>query len=182
MRPVRDAGIPFFSALFKAPPRRARRRCCAAAMPGVARIGMTQDRFPMTTALRAGEGADAKSAKTKIAEVVVVCGKCAKRQGLRPRDVRDLLKGAAKRAVRDGRLPGGAKIRVVASGCLGPCPKRALAVATGASLAAGRVLLLDPALKPEAALAAVLPARHLPEFGPIADLAAGHPDESSTPA
>lgn len=146
----------------------------------------------MTTAPREGESAaarnaDAKpsktrSAKTRIAEIVVVCGKCAKRQGLRPRDVRDLLKGAAKRAAEGGRLPGGTKIRIVASGCLGPCPKRALAVATGASLAAGRVLLLDPALKPEAALAAVLPLRPVPEFGPIADLAAGIPTSRRPPA
>lgn len=157
---------------------------------------MTQHGFPMTTAPREGESADARtektrnaktritkarSAKTRIVEVVVVCSTCAKRQGLRPRDVRDLLKGAVKHAAKDGRLPGGTKIRVVASGCLGPCPKRALAVATGASLAAGRVLLLDPAMKPDAALAAVLPARRLPEFGPITDLAARHPDESSPP-
>ena len=128
------------------------------------------------------QGAKTRSAKTKIAEVVVVCAKCAKRQGLRPRAVRDLLKGAVKHAARDGRLPGGTKIRVVESGCLGPCPKRALAVATGASLAAGRILLLDPGVKPEAALAAVFPARDPPEFGPIADLAAKHPDESSPPA
>ena len=153
---------------------------------------MTQHGFPMTTAPREGEGADARtaktsitktrSAKTRIVEVVVVCSTCAKRQALRPRDVRDLLKGAVKHAAKDGRLPGGTKLRIVASGCLGPCPKRALAVATGASLAAGRVLLLDPAARPEEALAAVLPACRPPEFGPIAHLAAGHPGESSSPA
>lgn len=138
----------------------------------------------MTTVPRERESTDARpakarSAKTKIAEVAVLCTKCAKRQGLRPRDVRDLLRSAAKRAARDGRLPDGMKIRVVASGCLGPCPKRALAVATGASLAAGRILLLDPAAKSEAALAAVLFPRRVPEFGPIGDLAARHHDESS---
>lgn len=143
---------------------------------------MTQHDVPMTTAERGRADATptkTRSAKTKIADVALVCAKCAKRQGLSPRDVRALLKGAAKRAARDGRLPDGMKIRVVASGCLGPCPKRALAVATGASLAAGRVLLLDPAAKPGAALAASLFPRRPPEFGPIGDLAARRPDESS---
>ena len=120
----------------------------------------------MPTAPRKRESATVRSAKTKIAEIVVVCAKCAKRQGLRPRDVRGLLKGAAKRAARDGRLQGRTKIRVVESGCLGPCPKRALAVATGASVAAGRVLLLDPAAGPDAALAAILSVGRPPEFGP----------------
>lgn len=166
---------------------------------------MTSHRFAKTTAPRKRDGATVRVAKTRICEVVVVCAKCAKRQGLRPRDVRDLLKGAAKRAARDGRLPDRAKIRVVESGCLGPCPKRALAVATGASVATGRVLLLDPAAGPEAALAAVLGAGRPPEFGPNADLeprpiastgpalapsgtpsgrasATGHPDASPSPA
>lgn len=138
---------------------------------------MTQHDFTMTTVLHERGGAAAgragtrtaktRTAKTKIAEVVVVCAKCAKRQGLRPRDVRDLLKGAAKRAAKDGRLPDGTKIRVVESGCLGPCPKRALAIATGASLAAGRILLLDPAAKPATALAAVLPARRPLNSAPL---------------
>ncbi len=57
---------------------------------------------------------------------------------------------------------------MIESGCLGPCPKRAVAVATGASLAEGRVLLLDPADGVAGARAALLP-----EFGPIARLAAG---------
>ena len=50
-----------------------------------------------------------------------------------------------------------AKLRVVETGCLGPCPKRALAVATAASLATGRVLLIDPAATPDQALDAILP-------------------------
>ena len=130
---------------------------------------MAQHGFPTTTttAPRGRAGGDARSAKTRIAEAVVVCGKCAKRQGLHPRDVRDLLKRAVKRAARDGRLPGGTKIRIVASGCLGPCPKRALAVATGASLAAGRILLLDPAASPEDALVAVLPRALPPNSAPL---------------
>ncbi|MGT2486816.1 hypothetical protein ACU4GA_14300 [Methylobacterium oryzae CBMB20] len=57
-----------------------------------------------------------------------------------------------------------------------------MAVATGASLAAGRVVLLDPAAEPAEALAAVLnpvlPRRAVPEFGPNTALAAIRPDES----
>jgi hypothetical protein len=124
----------------------------------------------------AGGRPTGRSAKTKLTEVVVVCAKCAKRQGLRARSVRALLKKAGKRADRRRKLC------VVESGCLGPCPKRAVAVATGASLAAGRVVLLDPASGPEEALAAVLnpvlPRRQNPEFGPNTALAAVSPDES----
>ena len=124
--------------------------------------------------------AKAKSAKTKLTEIVVVCSKCAKRQGLHPRAVRALLKGASKmaarEAVRDGRAAGRTKLCIVESKCLGPCPKHAVAVATGASLAAGRVVLLDPEAGPQEALAAVLrpvlPQRVLPEFGPNTALAA----------
>ena len=120
-------------------------------------------------------------AKTKLTEIVVVCAKCAKRQGLRPAAVRALLKKAGKHAARDA-AGGRSKLRIVESGCLGPCPKRAIAVATGASLAAGRVILLDPEAGPAEALAAVLhpalPGRQSPEFGPNTVLAAVPPDES----
>ncbi|MEE7450098.1 hypothetical protein MRF4_21080 [Methylobacterium radiotolerans] len=123
-----------------------------------------------------------RSAKTKLSEMVVVCSKCAKRQGLRGRDLRALLKKAGKRAARDGGSGRRQKLCIVESGCLGPCPKRAVAVATGASLAAGRVVLLDPAAEPAEALAAVLnpvlPRRAVPEFGPNTALAAIRPDES----
>ncbi|MDR7036791.1 MULTISPECIES: (2Fe-2S) ferredoxin domain-containing protein [Methylobacterium] len=103
-----------------------------------------------------------RTAKTKLTEIVAVCAKCAKRQSLGKRAVRGLLKAGLKRSHPKR------KIRVVETGCLGPCPKRALAVATGASLARGRVVLLDPAATPDEALAAILP-----EFGPKAALAAG---------
>ncbi|WP_336489156.1 (2Fe-2S) ferredoxin domain-containing protein [Methylobacterium nigriterrae] len=103
-----------------------------------------------------------KTAKSRIAEVVLVCAKCRKRQGLGRRDLRGRLKGALKRG-RPKR-----EVRIVETGCLGPCPKRALAVATGASLAARKILLLDPAATPEEALAAILP-----DFGPKAALAPG---------
>lgn len=123
-----------------------------------------------------------RSAKTKLTEIVVVCSKCAKRQGLRGRDLRALLKKAGKPAAQDGGAGRRRKLCVVESGCLGPCPKRAVAVATGASLAAGRVFLLDPAAGPAEARAAVLdpvlPRRAIPEFGPNTALAAIPSDES----
>ena len=123
-----------------------------------------------------------KLAKTKLTEVVAVCAKCAKRQGLRPRAVRALLKRGGKQAAKDGRTGSRTKLCIVESGCLGPCPKRAVAVATGASVAAGRVILLDPGASPEAALAAVLqpgrPRSSAPEFGPNTALAAMPTDES----
>ncbi|WP_430913001.1 (2Fe-2S) ferredoxin domain-containing protein [Methylobacterium sp. sgz302541] len=78
-----------------------------------------------------------RTAKAGFAEVVLVCAKCAKRQGLKARAVRGRVKDALKRE-------GGRKVRVVKTGCLGPCPKRHLAVATGASVAAGRIVLLEP--------------------------------------
>ena len=129
-----------------------------------------------------------RSAKTKLTEIVVVCSKCAKRQGLSARAVRALLKKAGKRAARDAPSGPRRKLCIVETGCLGPCPKRAVAVATGASLAVGRVLLLDPEAGPREALAAVLtptlppahPRRSAPEFGPITALAAVQPDESSS--
>jgi predicted metal-binding protein len=136
-----------------------------------------------STLSRATSGrAPARSAKTKLTEVVLVCTKCAKRQGLRPRAIRTLLKKAGKEARREGRPEGAGKLRIVETGCLGPCPKRAVAVATGASLAAGRVILLDPDAAPDTLLSAVRrpvsqrPAN--PEFGPNTALAALPIDES----
>ena len=115
----------------------------------------------MMTDPRSGRGAEAgrpvgRSAKTKLTEIVVVCSKCAKRQGLPARAVRALLKKAGKQAARDAPPGARRKFCIVETGCLGPCPKRAVAVATGASLAAGRVLLLDPEAGPQEALAAIL--------------------------
>ncbi|WP_375464307.1 hypothetical protein [uncultured Methylobacterium sp.] len=92
-----------------------------------------------------------RTAKAKICDVVVACRKCAKRQGLPKRALRDRLKAALKRSHPGGRL------RIVETGCLGPCPKHLLAVATGASLARGRILLIDPAAAPAEMLAALRP-------------------------
>ena len=93
-----------------------------------------------------------RTAKAGFGDVILVCGKCAKRQGLSAGEVARVLKRAGKAASRaDGRR----RPKVVETGCLGPCPKRLLAVATSASLARGRIVLLDPAL-PADGLAALL--------------------------
>lgn len=99
----------------------------------------------------------ARSAKAGFSELVVICTRCAKRQGFAKREVRGMLKRALKRS-HPAR-----KVRIVETGCLGPCPKRSLAAATTGSLAGGRILLLDPALSPDEAVAALLP-----DFGPKA--------------
>lgn len=108
------------------------------------------------------------TAKTKLGGVAVVCAKCAKRQGLRPKEIRGLLKDAYRdlAPVQAGKAGKRRKLAILESGCLGPCPKRSVAVATGASLAEGRVLLLDPQAGVAGARAALLP-----EFGPNAGLA-----------
>jgi hypothetical protein len=111
------------------------------------------------------------TAKTKFGGIAVVCAKCAKRQGLRPKEIRGLLRDAYHDLGPDpaetGKTGKRRKLRILESGCLGPCPKRSVAVATGASLAAGRVLLIDPQAGVAGARAALLP-----EFGPNAGLAA----------
>ena len=94
-----------------------------------------------------------RTAKAKFSEVVAVCTKCAKRQGLPKRAIRDRLKAGLKDARPRVRL------RIVETGCLGPCPKRLVAVATGASVAAGRILLIDPAAPAAETLGVLLPQR-----------------------
>ncbi|MCJ2069960.1 hypothetical protein MKK75_14340 [Methylobacterium sp. J-030] len=142
---------------------------------------MTEHNATGDTGRRPSGRSASRSAKTKLTEVVVVCSKCAKRQGLRPRAVRALLKKAGKQASRDAAGPR-RKLCIVESGCLGPCPKHAIAVATGASLAGGRIILLDPEAGPADALSAVLdpvlPRRQSPEFGPNTALAPVSPNES----
>jgi hypothetical protein len=100
-----------------------------------------------------------RMARTKFSELVLVCAKCAKRQGLKKGSLRRGLKRALEVREREGRLVG--KPRVVEVGCLGPCPKRALAVATAESLAKQRIHLLDPAATPEQTIDALFP-----DFGP----------------
>lgn len=92
----------------------------------------------------------ARTAKAGFSEVVLVCRKCAKRQGVDRKRLGRALKRAYRAPPRDGSA---GKVRVVETGCLGPCPKRMLTLATAQSLARRRVVLIDPsldALGPEA--------------------------------
>ncbi|GJD89248.1 hypothetical protein BHAOGJBA_2774 [Methylobacterium hispanicum] len=128
--------------------------------------------------------AKVRTAKAKFAEVVLVCRKCARRQGLTKRQARALARAgyeagyeAGRRAARAGTGRKGRKPRIVESGCLGPCPKRMLAIATGASVAAGRVLLVDPR---KAGAFPVAGPDFGPDFGPNATLGAPPGDASAT--
>ncbi|MCJ2037236.1 (2Fe-2S) ferredoxin domain-containing protein [Methylobacterium sp. J-068] len=94
-------------------------------------------------------------ARSKFSELVLVCAKCAKRQGLK----KGALRGRLKRELKGRALAG--KPRVVEVGCLGPCPKHALAVATTESLAKQRIHLIDPESTPAQTVDALFP-----DFGP----------------
>jgi hypothetical protein len=94
-------------------------------------------------------------ARAGYSELVLVCSKCVKRQGLKKGSVRRQIKRELK--LRDTAR----KVRVVEVGCLGPCPKRALAVVTADSLAKQRIHLLDPAGPPSQSVDALFP-----DFGP----------------
>jgi hypothetical protein len=114
-------------------------------------------------------------ARAKFDAVVLVCAKCAKRQGLPKGTLRSVLKRAMKERAGSSKERR-AKPRLVEVGCLGPCPKRAVAVATTASLARGRIALVDPAGDRQAILDALLP-----EFGPKAPLTPPGAPEAPTP-
>ena len=101
--------------------------------------------------------AAARPARAPFAEALLVCGKCARkldggfgRKGARP--LGKELKRAWKAAGRSGKL------RVVETRCLGLCPRRRQAVATAASLAAGRLWVVSPGEDAAAVLARVSPA------------------------
>lgn len=85
-----------------------------------------------------------RNARAPFRGVVLVCGKCARKldgEGFGRRG-REPLRKAFKRALKGG--PWGRKVRVVETACLGLCPRRRQVVATPATLAAGRLLVLEP--------------------------------------
>jgi hypothetical protein len=83
---------------------------------------------------------------------VLICRKCLKRFGSGSR-LKRALKSELKRAVAaTGRKP-----RLVATGCFGICPKRAVVVASGATLSQGEYLLLSDADSSAAAAAILMP-------------------------
>ncbi|MBR0963003.1 hypothetical protein JQ554_02825 [Bradyrhizobium diazoefficiens] len=69
---------------------------------------------------------------------VLVCRKCLKRSDA-GRDVGRALKSELKAARRDGTKPA----KLVMAGCFGLCPKGAVVVASGASLARQDYVLVD---------------------------------------
>ncbi|MFD1302859.1 (2Fe-2S) ferredoxin domain-containing protein [Methylobacterium marchantiae] len=79
-----------------------------------------------------------RTAKSGYSDIVMVCSKCTKRVGLK----KDEIRGRLKREVKRRGL--GRVTRVVSTGCLGPCPKRFVAVATSFSLSRNRIVLIDP--------------------------------------
>lgn len=91
----------------------------------------------------------ARTARAPFREVVVVCAKCRRKAGGKP------LRKTLKRALKSGAW--GRKVRVVETSCLDLCPKRRIAVATGAQLAAGRIAVVDRDAQAEAVLDALLP-------------------------
>lgn len=103
-----------------------------------------------------------RMARAGFTELVLVCTKCVKRQGLK----KGALRSRLKREMKARPLAG--KPRVVEVGCLGPCPKRSIAVATAESLAKQRIHLLDPAATPAQAVDALFP-----DFGPKGTLTEG---------
>ncbi|BAU93054.1 hypothetical protein MPPM_4449 [Methylorubrum populi] len=101
--------------------------------------------------------AEARTAKAGFSDLVLVCRKCAKRQGVDRKRIGRAVKRALKQGARDtGSTKRAGKVRLLETGCLGPCPKRMLTLATPDSLARRRVILVDPALETLAAEALVL--------------------------
>jgi hypothetical protein len=108
-----------------------------------------------------------RTAKAGFTDLVLVCRKCAKRQGVDRKQLGRAVKRAFRQGARgEGSGKGAGKVRVLETGCLGPCPKRMLTLATPDSLARRRVILVDPALDtigPAAlTLAAVVPSPAAP--------------------
>lgn len=95
-----------------------------------------------------------KAARGRWSEMVLVCGKCGKRQGLGRGEMRKRLKRAAK-------ADAGPRLKVVEVGCLGICPGKGVLAATGADLSRGRMIVLAPDVAGEAALRALLPERRV---------------------
>lgn len=119
-----------------------------------------------------------RTAKAGFSDLVLVCRKCAKRQGVDRKQIGRAIKRAFKQVPREKDTAKGFKVRVLETGCLGPCPKRMLTLATPDSLARRRVLLVDPALDafgPEALVSAPVSAPVLAPLDPETPaVGAGH--------
>ncbi len=111
---------------------------------------------PRTAPDSAPGKAAVRIARAPFRQALLVCGKCARKlDGGFGRDGAQPLRKALKRAWKAGGRSG--KLRVVETRCLGLCPKRLQVVATGASLAAGRLWLVEPGEDAAAVLARIAP-------------------------
>ena len=94
-------------------------------------------------------------AKAPAGQTIFICSKCAKKLPGRPgaKGVRAALKSALKRMAptRDW-----GRVRIVQAGCFDLCPKRRQVLASGRTLAKGRLVVVDADLAPDAALDALL--------------------------
>jgi predicted metal-binding protein len=104
-------------------------------------------------------------AKAPAAHTIFVCAKCAKKLPGHPgaKAVRAVLKDALKRL---GPTRGWGKVRIVQAGCFDLCPKRRQVLASGETLAHGRLVVVDADLQADAALGALLNARSPPGSAP----------------
>jgi hypothetical protein len=94
-------------------------------------------------------------AKAPAAQTIFICAKCAKTLPGRPgpKGVRAVLKDALKRL---GPSKGWGKVRIIQAGCFDLCPKRRQVLASGRTLANGKLVVVDANLEPDAALEALL--------------------------
>jgi len=94
-------------------------------------------------------------AKAPAAQTIFICAKCAKKLPGHPgaKGVRTALKAALKRLAPSKSW---GRVRFVQAGCFDLCPKRRQVLASGRTLANGRLIVVDADLAPEAALAALL--------------------------
>ncbi|CAN5493716.1 hypothetical protein BH11PSE4_BH11PSE4_43260 [soil metagenome] len=81
------------------------------------------------------------TARLRRAPPVFVCKKCLGRVA----DGKALRKALKSELMKRGSANGGKPPRVVLTGCLGICPKRAVVVASAGTMARGEVILLADA-------------------------------------
>ena len=92
-------------------------------------------------------------ARPKRPPCLLVCAKCV-RKADDGKAIRKALKTElGERATRNGRRSG----KLIETKCLGVCPKQALTLASGASLARGELLVVKKVADVPAALEALLP-------------------------
>ena len=87
---------------------------------------------------RSNKPADFAVARSRRRSPVLVCRKCVKRCAA-GREIKRDLKRELKQATRNDP----ARSRIVATSCLGICPKRAVTVASATSLQNGEYLLIS---------------------------------------